>query len=75
VLNRKQQLKIHYQDYLLFQGRQIISQMSPETKQHLLDIIEARSALLGEKIVNNDLYNQLKGIDNDNNNRPSQAHP
>lgn len=66
-LNRKQQLKIPYQDYLLLQGRQLISQMSPETKQHLLDTIEARSALLGEPIKNIDIYNQLKGIKNDTN--------
>lgn len=61
MFNRKQQLKRPYQDYLLLQGRQLISQMSSETRQHLLDTIEARSALLGEKIVNKDLYSQLKG--------------
>jgi len=61
MLNRKQQLKIPYQDYLLLRGRQLISQMSSESRQHLLDTIEARAVLNGEKVSNQELVKYLKG--------------
>ena len=63
-LNRKQQLKVPYQDYLLLQGRQIISQMTPASRQHLLDTIQARAVIGGEKVADSRLVDYLKEQDN-----------
>ena len=59
--NRKAQLKIPYQDYLSFQSRQLIAQMTTETRQRLLEQVTARMVLNGEKPVNTEILNLLKG--------------
>ena len=59
-IDNRNQLKTSYQDSITFQGRQLIQQMTPESRQHLMDIVQSRMSLGGDTIVNRELYNSLK---------------
>lgn len=64
-IDKKIQCKTTYQDYLLYQSRQFLAQLTPEAKQRLAERIQARIVLGGEQPVNQELckqvMNKLKG--------------
>jgi len=68
LINKKCQCKSSYQDYLLFQSRQLLAQLSPEAKQRLADQIQARIFINGELPVNPKVYqsivSKLKEVNN-----------
>jgi len=55
-INKRAQCKSSYQDYLTFQSRQLIAQMTPEARQRIAEQIQARIILQGEPIVNRKAY-------------------
>ena len=59
-IDKRNQLRTTYQDSITFQGRQLISQMTPESLQHFADIIQARITFGGETVANQELYKEVK---------------
>lgn len=59
-LDRRLQLKVTYQDHITFKGKQLLSQMSIESKQRLLETVQARILLDGKTPENIELLNLLK---------------
>lgn len=53
------QLKISYQAYLSFEAKQLLKQMTPETKQHFTEMLQARVNLMGETPKNKELYQEV----------------
>ncbi len=69
TINRKLQCRTSYQDYLLFHSRQLLAQMTPESKQRLAEQLQVRINLMGEKPVNGEIYQQvLNKLKEDNGN-------
>ena len=68
-INKRCQCKTSYQDYQVYQSRQLLTQLTSEAKQHLAEQIQARVILGGEQPVNGEVYqlavNKLKEARNE----------
>ena len=58
-IDKRNQLKISYQDFILFQGKQIIKQMSSDSLRCFLETVQARTQLNGETVANKELCNEI----------------
>ena len=55
-LNKQLQCKTSYQDYLVFQSRQLLAQLTPESLARLNIQIQARLQLSNRPVVNSKIY-------------------
>ncbi len=60
MFDRKNQLKIPYQDYVVLQSKQLISQMTPEALDRLLIHVQSRMNLNEEPIKNQTILDMIK---------------
>ena len=62
TINKKAQLKISDQDYTVFRTKQLVQQLTPESKERLMEYIQAKIVLEGAQVKNHEVLNILKGV-------------